>query len=77
MKWFEFNQNNSGGHFDAHLGYYLWVQAMDASHANALAQDVGVYFDGCDSGIDCRCCGDRWNEAWGDGEAAPKDNEYA
>ena len=23
---------------------------------------MGVYFDGCDIGLDCSCCGDRWSD---------------
>lgn len=42
----------------------VWVIAESASEANELVQEyAGVYFDGCDSGLDCECCGDRWYRA--------------
>lgn len=69
-KWYEFNQSNSGGSFDhnpeAGIGKSVWIQADDAEHANYRARRIGLYFHGCNSGIDCRCCGDRWNEAYRD-----------
>lgn len=66
-KFYMFPQNNSGGFFDHDpdngIGYTVWVEAVDASHANARAELIGLYFDGCRSGTDCSCCGDRWHEA--------------
>ena len=39
----------------------VWVMAESADEANYKAKKyAGVYFDGCDQGIDCECCGDRW-----------------
>lgn len=70
LMWFEFNQNNSGGSFDHYpsegIGYAVWVQARNADEANARAQGIGLYFDGYG---DCSCCGDRWGEVWGSGQA--------
>ncbi len=34
--------------------------------ADAIAEVIGIYFDGCDLGKDCDCCGDRWGRAWSD-----------
>jgi hypothetical protein len=69
LKWFEYDQNNSGGVFDhqpeAGIGYAVWVQARNAAEADARAEGIGLYFDG--EG-DCSCCGDRWSSAWGDGQ---------
>lgn len=64
-KFYEFNQNNSGGSFDVDndVCHRLFIEATNAEQANRIAQDLGVYFDGCDSGMDCDCCGDRWYEA--------------
>ena len=31
-----------------------------------LAEDIGLYFDGVEQGMDCSCCGDRWYRAWED-----------
>ena len=67
MKWFEFRQNNSGGSFDESVGEYVFVQANSAEEANSIAETHGVYFNGCENGSDCECCGDRWDTAWGDG----------
>lgn len=62
MKYYTFRQNNSGGRFtvDDTLGHYVIIEAEDADHANLLAGRKGIYFDGCDTGYDCPCCGDRW-----------------
>ena len=64
-KFYEFRQNNSGGSFDVDDDVCKWmfIEANDCEQANKIAQDLGVYFDGCDSGLDCDCCGDRWYEA--------------
>lgn len=70
MAFYEFSQNNSGGSFDhdrdAGIGYSVWIEANNADQANALAEGIGLYFDGCDTGSDCACCGDRWYRAWSD-----------
>ena len=58
MSYFKFRQNNSFGHF---VGTPLvFVQADNATDANAIAQQNGIYFNGVADGIDCDCCGDRW-----------------
>jgi len=66
LKWFTFRQNNSGGNFivDNDVDAYVIVQAHNADEANQLAQRIGIYFNGVDDGIDCECCGDRWDKAW-------------
>ena len=60
-----FRQNNSGGTFtvDDSVDKYVIVEALDAEEANEKAKKVGIYFNGCDKGVDCRCCGDRWYRA--------------
>ena len=75
-KFFEYRQNNSGGCFDiddeAGIGPRVWIEATDVNDANRRAQYIGIYFDGVFNGVDCPCCGDRWNELWeGDGEEKP------
>lgn len=67
---FTYNQNNSGGHFDINdkVCQYVVIEADDYRFANILAEDIGIYFNGCDTGYDCDCCGDRWNSAWDDGD---------
>ncbi|HEX7646338.1 MAG TPA: hypothetical protein VF450_02885 [Noviherbaspirillum sp.] len=73
---FHFSQNNSGGHFDedANVSHHVIIEAESAAHANERAEECGLYFDGCDAGIDCSCCGDRWDRLCGDesGDAEPK-----
>lgn len=78
-KFFEFYQNNSGGSFEiddaAGIGTRVWVEAHNANQASRLAEAIGIYFNGCADDRDCGCCGDRWSEAYGDGEETPKINE--
>lgn len=57
---YSFRQNNSGGSF--HGPEEIIVEAVNAATANDLASRFGIYFDGCDNGRDCSCCGDRWYE---------------
>jgi hypothetical protein len=68
MAWYEYTQNNTGGSFveDDRVGSYVWVEAASADEANSRAEGVGIYFDGCDNGMDCSCCGDRWYPVWKD-----------
>ena len=62
MSFFTFYQNNSGGYFDVdkNLSKFVIIEANDFTEANKKAEEVGIYFDGCDKGDDCSCCGDRW-----------------
>lgn len=47
----------------------VWVMAESSIEADALAQEyAGVYFDGCQKGFDCECCGDRWYRGFEDEE---------
>ena len=68
-----YNQNNSGGGFDSDdsVCHYVIIEANNAEQANDKAKSIGIYFDGCETGMDCPCCGDRWSEAWGDGMDEP------
>lgn len=72
MKLYKFRQNNSGGSFEQNddVDINVFVEAIAAEEANRRAEDIGIYFNGCDKGWDCNCCGDRWNSIWED------DNEY-
>lgn len=64
-KFYTFRQNNSGGSWVGPL--YVIVEAYSAAEANGLAQlYTPVYFDGCSTGLDCHCCGDRWYEQYFD-----------
>lgn len=66
MKFYEFTQNNSGGNFitDDDVCHRLLIEAGDVDEATEKALELGVYFDGVESGIDCDCCGDRWRRPW-------------
>lgn len=68
---FHFSQNNSGGVFDDKVGRYVIIEANSAEQANVIAKTKGIYFGGVSKGEDCPCCGDRWTEAYGDGDKQP------
>ena len=67
-KFFHFSQNNPGGSFDINetVAHHVIIEAHSATEANTRAVDIGIYFNGCDTGADCSCCGDRWSEQWSD-----------
>lgn len=75
-KFFTFNQNNSGGSFDYDkdrgITHYVIVEGVDKTHAVARAEEIGLYWDGCSSGRDCDCCGDRWYVPYDDGSEFPE-----
>lgn len=64
-KFYEFNQNNSGGSFvtNENLCHRIIIQADNQQEAIRKAEEFGCYWNGCDDGIDCPCCGDRWYES--------------
>ena len=70
-----FSQNNSGGGFDIddNVAHFVIIEADSAFAANDRAESIGIYFDGCETGNDCPCCGDRWTDKWSDdsGDEAP------
>lgn len=71
MKWFYFDQNNSGGYFiqNDQVGHGFFVQAETAREADTKAEKiVEDYSDYCE------CCGVRW-DIWSgedDGHDVPK-----
>ena len=67
LRWFEYRQNNSGGSFVSNdeVSHFVFIQAESTDAANKKAEEVGIYFDGCDKGWDCDCCGDRWYPSHG------------
>ncbi|WP_339273797.1 hypothetical protein MKY59_21630 [Paenibacillus sp. FSL W8-0426] len=75
---YTFSQNNSGGSFkrDDHVCEYVIVEADSAKDANTKAEEVGIYFNGCDDGTDCSCCGDRWYEQWNDSDGTELPSIY-
>jgi hypothetical protein len=61
-----YKQNNSGGGFDFQknrLSRYVIIEASSSEEADTRAEGLGIYFNGCDDGTDCECCGDRWHDA--------------
>lgn len=64
LKFYEFNQNNSGGNFvidkDAGIFEIVYIEASSSQEADFIAKNIGIYFDGVSKNIDCYCCGDRW-----------------
>lgn len=77
MAFYLFYQNNSFGRFEESeeggISIYVIIEAGNAQDADGRAESIGIYFDGCESGIDCPCCGDRWHPADdSDGQAQPK-----
>ena len=67
MAFFEYGQNNSGGQHvvtDRLCGLVI-IEAESASAADDKLLSMGGYFDGVEDGMDCECCGDRWNRAYG------------
>lgn len=71
MPFFTFSQNNSGGFFTGPAKYVI-IEALDMSEADDIAERNDLYFNGCESGWDCSCCGDRWGRAWGNGTEKPE-----
>lgn len=68
MKFYFFNQTNSGGSFDVDnkVCHRVIIEASDDAEAIDIAENIGIYFDGCENGYDCSCCGDRWSRPWSD-----------
>jgi len=57
-RFYEFNQNNSGGYFDVdeNVCHCVIIEAMDKKHAVALFEPMIENQSGS-----CSCCGDRWS----------------
>ena len=69
---YTYSQNNSGGVF-CEPAKYVIVEANSSREADSLAElYCDVYFNGCMIGLDCSCCGDRWNTCWEDGTDQPE-----
>ena len=68
-QFYEISQNNSGGSFvtDDKLCHRLFIEAESSDEAESIAEDLGCYWDGCSTGNDCSCCGDRWHRPWDNG----------
>lgn len=62
-KWYKYSQNNSGGYFeiDENLDRCVFIEETSIENANKKAENIGIYFDGVQKDLDCKCCGDRWH----------------
>lgn len=73
---FVFDQNNSGGSFDfdeeSGITHYVIIEADTEGSAIEKAEGIGIYFDGCNKGLDCDCCGDRWSDIYIESNDSPK-----
>jgi hypothetical protein len=73
---YTYRQNNSGGDFcfepQAGISHYVIIEADSPENADKLAEGIGLYFDGCYTGRDCPCCGDRWSTQWEEGTVVPQ-----
>lgn len=72
-KFFKFDQSNPGGkyHITDTLKELVIIEAIDANHANSIAESIDIYFDGVENDRDCCCCSDRWDRV-DDEEGTPE-----
>ena len=73
-KFYEYDQNNSGGHFDVDekVCHRLLIEADNLDAADEKAEELGCYWNGVSEGSDCPCCGDRWySSGWNMGIEFP------
>ena len=62
-RYYLFGQNNPGGKYFGPK--YVIIEAGDKDEANYIAVEwTAIYFDGVSSGLDCECCGDRWEKIY-------------
>ncbi len=75
MSFYKWDQNNSGGSFvvNDRLTHRVVIEADTYKEAEEKAFDMGIYYNGCDMGMDCGCCGDRWH----DGEEVKLPSDYS
>lgn len=60
---YEFNQNNSGGSFvvNDNLCKRVIIEVDSEEEVISKGEELGMYWNGVSCGIDCSCCGDRWD----------------
>lgn len=73
MKWFTYDQNNSGGFFidNDQVSHLICIQANTAEEANAKAQNIVTYYSDF-----CECCGERWYICEREGDGADVPSQY-
>lgn len=68
MPFYTFYQNNSGGEFvvdvERGISHYVVIEAPDRDESIIIAEGLGLYWNGVADGIDCECCGNRWDPPW-------------
>lgn len=66
MHFYQWDQNNSGGSFDVNdkLCHRVVIEADTYKEAEKKALDMGIYYNGVILGLDCGCCGDRWDSGY-------------
>jgi hypothetical protein len=73
---YTFCQNNSSGvfHTDQEMGIakYVCIECDRPENLQNIAEKIGLYFNGCEDGIDCYCCGDRWCLPYEEGSSEPE-----
>jgi len=66
MKFFHYNQNNSGGYFiesdEQGIGTDIIIEAENAEKANDRLRAIGNKYGSDDFWSFCDCCGERWYE---------------
>lgn len=72
-QYYTFVQTPVRGRYE--IAPWVIIEARNPGEANTLAMELGVYFDGCRSGQDCLCCGDRWTRVT-DCQARPRPAIY-
>ena len=63
LKWFHYSQNNSGGYFieNDDVGRDVFIQDISFTGAKEKSRYIlSSYREFCE------CCGERWDEEWGD-----------
>lgn len=65
VRWFRYRQGSGDGNIFINPAVVLWIAARSADEADAIAQGLGVYFDGVSKGLDSTHRGDRWHSAKG------------
>lgn len=77
---YEFRQNNSGGHFDlikdTGITATVLIEADSPDHANTIMGEL-IDDDWCGGqGGYCKCCGERWYKLWSDEKGIEDINKY-
>ncbi|AQR77216.1 hypothetical protein ABNB59_17200 [Paenibacillus larvae] len=76
--YFTFYQSNPGGFtiVNDSVCDVVIIETDTADQANKKAEEIGIYFDGCSTGNDCPCCGDRWDAQYSDDKGTEEPELY-